>query len=42
MYFGKDSTEVYVYISKKHKTNRESKKSLFTSVSSKEYGSLYT
>lgn len=42
VYFGADSTEVYVYIGREHKINSEYKKSLFTSISSQEYGSLYT
>lgn len=42
VYFGTDATEVYVYIGKERKINSEYKKSSFTSVSSQEYGSLYT
>lgn len=42
VYFGTGSTEVYVYIGTEHKINSEYKKSLFTSIPSQEYGSLYT
>lgn len=37
-----DFAEVYVYIGKEHKINSEYKKCSFTSISSQEWGSLYT
>lgn len=42
MYFGTNSMEVYVCIVREHKINKEYKRSMFSSVSSPEYGSLYT
>jgi len=41
VYFGTYFMEVYVYIGREHKINSGYKKSLFTDVSSQEYGFLF-